>query len=369
MKTLRSRVLTVVLSLVAGVAFGAPAQDFEKKIVEQFPIASDGEVEIINRYGKVEVETWDETEVKIEVTIIVEAKNQGKADEVFERINVNFSNTSSLVRAATDIASGSKWDKWFGNSSNKFEINYHVWVPSTVEVDLTNKYGDIVVASMDGDAEIELKYGNLRMDAIGGDLSVNFGYGKASITSGGNADLELKYCTLQGGDFKDVRATTKYSTLNLGNIEVLQSSSAYDAYKVESATTVSNFGKYDDLEFGHVQSVTVNSKYTHLEVAKLTDEADLNFRHGGIKIRELADGFSKVGIAGDYTSVNISTAPSTQFHFEAEGRHTSIKHSNVEAYYDVQNSGGNSEVRGYRGSKDAGGQIIAKMSYGTFKID
>ena len=129
MKTLKFRVLSVVLSLVAGAVFAAPAQDFEKKIVDQFAIASDGEVEIINRYGKVELETWDENEVKIEVTIIVEAKSQGKADEVFERIKVNFSNTSSLVRASTDIASGSKWDKWFGSSSNKFEINYHVWVP------------------------------------------------------------------------------------------------------------------------------------------------------------------------------------------------------------------------------------------------
>ena len=207
------------------------------------------------------------------------------------------------------------------------------------------------------------------MDAIGGDLKVNFGYGKASITSGGNADLELKYCTLRGGDFKDVKATTKYSTMELGNVEVLQSSSAYDAYRVQSATSVSNFGKYDDLQFGHVQSVTVNSKYTHLEVGELTHEADLNFRHGGIKIKTLANGFSKIGITGDYTNVNISTEPSAQFHFEAEGRHTSIKHSNVEAYYDVQSSGGTSEVRGYRGSKDAGGQIIAKMSYGTFRID
>ena len=156
--------------------------------------------------------------------------------------------------------------------------------------------------------------------------------------------------------------------MELGNIGVLQSSSSYDAYRVNSASTVSNVGKYDDLEFGEAQSVTVSTKYTHLEIGTLADEADLNFKHGGITVKRLSSGFSKVNVSGEYTNLDISTDPSTEFHFEVEGRHTSIKHSDVEAYYDVQSSGGDSEVRGYRGSKDGGGSIIAKMSYGNVKI-
>ena len=76
MTTLRFRVLSVVFFLASTMAFAGPLGDYEKKIIDQFAISSDGEVEIQNRYGKVELETWSENQVKIEVTIIVEAKSQ-----------------------------------------------------------------------------------------------------------------------------------------------------------------------------------------------------------------------------------------------------------------------------------------------------
>ena len=222
---------------------------------------------------------------------------------------------------------------------------------------------------MNGDAQIELKYGNFRMDAISGEVDIDLGYGKGSITSGGDANLDLKYCTLHGGDFGDVNANTKYSTVEFGNVGVMVTNSAYDAYRVASATSFTNVGKYDDFDIGETESVIMTTKYTHLDIAKLTDAADLNFTHGGVKIKNLASGFSNVNMNGDYTNLIITTDPSATFQFDIKGRHTSIKHDNVEVYHDIQNNSSNSEVKGYRGSRDAGSVIAANMSYGTVKIN
>ena len=96
----RQRKFSIALLFIAcslSVALATPAHDFERKITEEYSISENGSVEMHNRYGNVDVETWSGSEVKIEVIITVDARNQEKADEVFDRIDINFSNSASEI--------------------------------------------------------------------------------------------------------------------------------------------------------------------------------------------------------------------------------------------------------------------------------
>ncbi len=368
MKPLRFKIALLLLAcLTVASANAGPKGDFERIIEQEYPISADGRIEISSKYGNVDIETWADLKVKIVVTIKVDARNQEKADEVFDKININFSNTASLVRASTEINTTKSWSRWFGSNSDKFEISYHVFIPESINVDLENKFGSIFLASITGNAEISLKYGKLRLDGVGGDLVLYMGYSKGSVTSAGDLDLQLSYSNLKCGDLGDVSIDSKYSKFEAGNVGSVHSSSSYDGYDIKKATSVRNVGKYDDMSFGEVDEISMTTKYSQLDVGKLSDKADLHFKYGGVKINRVMAGFSRIEIESDYTGVTMTIDPDAMFSLDATTKYCGIKYSNLEVYYDVQ-SNNSGRVKGYRGAKEGGGVIIANLRYGHFKM-
>ncbi len=368
MKPQRFNIALLLLACSLSVAaIAGPSRDFEKKIEQEYPITADGLVEILSKYGNVDVETWSELKVKIVVTIKVDAKNQEKADEVFDRVNINFSNTASLVRASTEISTTKNWGRWFGNNSDKFEISYHIFLPKSVSVDLQNKYGAIYMAEIAGDADISVKYGKLRLDGVDGDLDLYMGYSKGSVTSSGNLDLELSYSTLNCGEIGDVAINSKYSHFDATAAGSVQSTSSYDEYNIAKATSVSNVGKYDDMFFGQVDNITMTTKYSQLDVGQLNDAADLQFKYGGIKLLGVKAGFSQIDIQSDYTGISMEVDPNATFSVDVSSKYGGIRYSDLDVYHDIQ-SGTSSRVKGYRGAKEGGGKVVVVLKYGGFKL-
>ena len=105
-----SKRAAILLCLFLGQTFAAwangPMQEFTKTINREFGTSADGITALYNKYGNVNVKTWQNNSVKIDVTIVVNAKSQREADESFKNINVNFINTWGYVKAETMIAEG-----------------------------------------------------------------------------------------------------------------------------------------------------------------------------------------------------------------------------------------------------------------------
>ena len=368
MKPQRFKIALLLLACSLSVAaIAGPSGDFERKIEQEYPITADGLVEIASKYGNVDVETWSDLKVKIVVTIKVDAKNQEKADDVFDRININFSNTASLVRASTEINTAKSWSRWFGSNSDKFEISYHIFIPKSLSVDLQNKYGAIYMAAITGDANISVKYDKLRLDGVGGDLDLYMGYTKGSVTSSGNMDLQLSYSNLKCGEVGDVTVASKYSHFEAASAGTIQSNSSYDEYNINKATSISNVGKYDDMFFGQVDKITMTTKYSQLDVGQLNDAANLQFKYGGIKVFGVKDGFSQIDIQSDYTGISVEVDPNATFSMDVSSKYGGVRYSDLDVYHDVQ-SGTAGRVKGYRGAKEGGGKIVVVLKYGGFKL-
>lgn len=84
-------------------------QEFTKTVKKEFPINATGTVDLSNKYGKVDVHTWERDRVKIDVTIVVDARSESTAQEVFNRIQIDFSNDDSFVKAETSIETNKSW--------------------------------------------------------------------------------------------------------------------------------------------------------------------------------------------------------------------------------------------------------------------
>ncbi|MEM1321986.1 MAG: hypothetical protein AAGG75_17130 [Bacteroidota bacterium] len=341
-------------------------KDFSKTINKEFDISSEGEVELRNKYGEINLKTWDQNKVKIDVTITVHAKSESNAQEVFERVDVDFANGRDFVRAHTEIQPKKK--SWWGSSGkHDFSIDYEVYMPRSNKLNLSNKYGNTYIEKLDNTVTLEIKYGNFSADAVG-NLNVSLGYGNGSIVQAEEAQIEIKYSKLRLKSAKDVFVDSKYSKIYIDNANDVNSESSYDHYELGEVRDFKNTGKYDHFEVDHVDNIKIYTKYTNLSLDKLSTNADIEMQHGGTSIHSLEDGFGRITLVGKYASFKIDVVDNAKFQLDAVTTHAGVHYPNAMNVIYEKSRNSDHEVEGYMGTKGASSVIKARLSYGGLKI-
>ena len=364
-------VLGVVMPALANNGAPISKREFTKKVERSFEIDADGKVGLSNRHGKVEVKTWDKNSVEIEITIIVDARSESAAEDVFDRINIDFDNGRDFVKAMTNIESKSNsWWPSASGSGNKsdFEINYLVHMPKTNDLQLYNKYGHSYVEDIGGSVIAEIKYGDLNMTRIGGDLDLDIGYGNAVVDKSAKSQIEIKYGSLRLKESGDVSIDSKYSNIFFSEVGDVDCISKYDTYTMGNVGVFKSEGKYDNFEFESAVAVEIDSRYTNIKIGTLQDVAILNLQYGGVRINEVATGFSRIDLSGKHTSFKVNLEEHTDYQIDLSATHGSVKYpSGVEVISEKRVSNGH-EVRGFKGSENSKSVVKMRTSYGNCKV-
>ncbi|HRY61576.1 MAG TPA: hypothetical protein P5266_05205, partial [Candidatus Fermentibacter sp.] len=124
---------------------GVKAQDeFTRVVRREFSVNPDALLTVNNRFGKIHCTNWDKQEVSIEATVTVTAPNQAAADKRLDRITIDISGTASAVNAITRL------DEVKGSGKIRFSIDYMISLPASMNLDLTDKFGDIFINEVHG---------------------------------------------------------------------------------------------------------------------------------------------------------------------------------------------------------------------------
>lgn len=343
-------------------------REFTKTIKKEYDISSDGTVHLNNRYGKVEVKTWDRNRVKIEVTIVVNANSESSAQEVFNRININFTNTSALVKAETVIEPAKRsWWNW-GSSSSDYTINYMVFMPPTNNLELYNRYGDSFIAELKNRALINVKYGNFKADGVADRTTIELAYGNGTLAKTGYMKGTVSYGNLTCTEVNDADITSKYSKVFIERAGVVRSTSKYDEYRLGALREFRNSGGYDNFNIRSAETVVVSSKYSNVTVGSLSNLFDLTISYGSGVINKVEKGFGGITLNGKYSDFKINLEPGADARFEASGDYAGIGFpSSLSVSYEKE-QGKSREVRGQFGSSGGKGFIKAHLSYGNLRI-
>jgi hypothetical protein len=358
--------LTVFISLTLSALAGGPKQEFSKTINREFATNTNGMTALYNKYGAVNVKTWANNSVKIDITIRVNASSQNAADKMFDRIQVNFANTTGYVKAETMIQSKSGW--WIEeNVCQDFKINYDVWMPASNQLDLKNKYGNAYVAAITGKLMAEIKYGDLRTEALAGDADLNLSYGKAFIAGVNNLYGQVSYGEVNLTAAKgDVQMDTKYSELHLDKSNAVRLTSKYDDLKVGDIQDLRLQTKYSDVKAQRVGAAYITAQYTDLKLTALTTSADIDLCYGSLRVESLGREFADVNVVGKYTDVSIATERTARYKFKIDGSHTDISRPSGASLRRSEKSSGCETLEGHVGDANARGMVKAKMQYGSF---
>jgi hypothetical protein len=135
-----------------------------KQINRRFKITPETRVEITNKYGKININTWEKDSVVFNIKIKVEDKKLSRLEKQISGIDFDFINSQHFIIARTKVGENqSTFEKEVLNfketvlqADGKIEIDFTVWMPKTNQLKVENKFGDIYVDDFIGDIDINL---------------------------------------------------------------------------------------------------------------------------------------------------------------------------------------------------------------------
>lgn len=342
---------------------------FTRTIEEGFDIATDGTTYLSNKYGEVQVKTWDRNRVKITVDIVVDASSEERANAIFNRIHINFANAADFVRATTEIESTrTSWWSWnSGSSKGDFRINYEVYLPAQNQLELTLKYGDAYLSQLEGPAKLDLKYGNFTSEGVGDRSTINLAYGNGTIVQAQNLNVNLAYGKLAIQKAGDIQLTSKYAKVEIEKAEDVDCETKYDTYQIMEIADFSNYGKYDNFSIRKARNIDLRGKYTSLEADEVQENVVLHTEYGSASLG-MSPYFRKVDLDGRYTDFKVSVPAATSYQLDASGNYSSINYPDYLQLTREISASNSREIVGYQGQENTAALIKARMSYGGIRI-
>lgn len=325
----------------------------EKKISKQYNVSPDAILKIDNSYGNIDLKTWDQNKVSIEVIIKTNGNDEQKVKEKLDEISVEFNQSSSGVSAKTLFKKDNS--SWFsglfsGNSNVNMEVNYIVRAPASNNIDFSNDYGHIFIDKLTGNAKISCDYGRLDIGELrGNNNQINFDYSRNSRFGYINRGvINADYSEFTVEDARSLELNADYTTSKIRRVESLIFSCDYGSLSVDKVKVIKGSGDYLSTRIG-----------------ELFQSADLSFDYGSAAIDKIMKGAGDVKINSDYTGLKIGYDPAQAFKFMVNTSYAGVKGLEDFEVNKQNQSSTSKNFSGYHLSNSGNGNINITSSYGS----
>ena len=312
---------TLIFLVLLGAGTKIQAQERTKKIYKEIQVNSDALVEVDNAFGDLNITSWDQDKVVIDVLITVKGRNSKNVEEKLNAIDISFSLSTEKVFAETKIDEG--WGfKWFSNNSMRYRIDYTIKLPKTNSTDLTNDYGTIRLNSLEGNAKINCDYGKMIIGELYADHNIlNFDY-----TS--NSSIEY----IKGGTI-----TADYSGFEIEKAGEIELNADYTSASFNTIETLNFSNDYGKLSTDNIETLTGNGDYLTLKCGVLNKRLSLNNEFGLINIRQIQPSVESIKIDAEYTSIQLGISENWSFNYEIDLEYAGLR-SSLPLEHSIENS-------------------------------
>ncbi len=175
----------------------------ERAIEEHRPADPQGEVEIVNVSGMVEIVGWDRAEVQV----------SGTTGDDVERVDVTGAGNHTSIHVVP--RSGRRW-----GSEDEARLTVHVPAKSTVRATLVT--ANLKVAGIEGELALQTVSGNVTGE-VGGNVRANTVSGNVKLTARAATSIEVKTISGDivlsgGGGEADVTTVSGDAKIDLGTL-------------------------------------------------------------------------------------------------------------------------------------------------------
>lgn len=323
--------------------FASNLDEFGKKYSKQFQVNSDVILDVSNRYGFVKIITGEANEIKVDVMVKVEAKNEEKAQKLLDKIDVSIEGDASKVTAITSLDKNSQF--------KELSIDYTITMPASGNIDVTNKFGNFYLNELNGNSKVYVAYGNVdigNLNSQNNDVTVKFGNGK------------IKYA--QYLDF-----VTRYSGARVSRAKLLNLDAQYGDVKVGEVGRMDLKCQYGDVYLGTIVELTADVQFGDLDVEGIISEFTLDSQYGDTEVEFISKDFSVVTVHSSFGDVDLGFQSGSNFTLEGKASFGDISLPSGTTK-EVDGSGNSDTYYGKMFEGTTPSSVKVKMSYGDLDI-
>jgi hypothetical protein len=324
----------------------------EKTYHKEFNVNANATLKVDNSYGNVDITTWDENRVVIDVTVSTNGNNENKVQNKLDGIDVIFSGSSNEVSAKTKFAKSNSWFNW-GNSRVSMKVNYIIKMPITNNVDLENDYGSINLDKLEGHAKIDCDYGKITAkELMSNNNYINFDYTNNSYFEYINAGIiNADYSSYTVGKTNDLTITADFSKSHVEMAEDINYNCDYGSITLDNVNNVSGDGDNVTTRFGNVyRSVSLKADY------------------GSFKLDNLSATAGDVNIDSDYMKITIGYDPAYNFNFDLDLKNASLRDGDDLEIIKRRERSSEKYYAGFYGNSNSTNKIKINSSYGSVTL-
>ena len=270
-----------------------------KTINQSYPVATTSKLEVHNKYGDIILNNWDRDSIAIEITISAFGKNEDAAERLMERTDIQFDQGSFGVEVYTILNKSDGWLKDLWNemsgysqtiiSKDQLSIDYQIYLPSDLDVEISNKYGDVFIPERSGATRLDISNGSLKAEDISGELYLDLRFGIADINKIRKAELSIKSAELNLYQGEVLRIQSSSSTIHLDEIQRLRLDSRTDKIYINQLTDING-----------------QSSFSKIRLRNIDGKLDLESNYGALILENVYDNFSEVQFRGKSTDIDVT---------------------------------------------------------------
>ena len=369
-----------------------PKYEKTKTYQRNFDVAPNALLLLDNRYGSIEVVESKTAKVSIDVVVRVWGNQMSSIEDKLDEIFVDITGSKTRVSAVTSIGNTQwNWSFWKNNSIS-YEINYVVHAPATMNMEVSQKYGDITVARSTNALKIVCAYGNIDLGQISGEANrIEIDYANNShIEKISQAQIDADYSNLVIGSSSYLNLHTDYSDISLKQVKKVDLDMDYGQLNIDSATAVHGSTDYVDVHLGTIGQFNLDmdygdlsvkqlissgafskltTSYTDVAIDQLNSSLALDMQYGQLDIDHWSGPTGQLDIEAQYTDISMSYDPLFSFSTALSGSYNTPKGlANLESTKRIEKSN-SFTFEGYFKQLVEKKQLIINARYGSIQLN
>ncbi len=277
------------------------AFDDTKVIDKTVKATSDFELEISNKHGDVIVENWDKDSISVHIEIRAESDKLKRVHELLEIVDVHISESTDYLSFTTQWgtdAVGVKMDIMRMIGKQTVTVDYLVKVPQGVEIEIDNRFGNVMLGNVEGKLKLDVAYGNINARDVKNGKKIVIQYGKLKIKNIEEADIKAS--------FSDVYIDKAIQ------LDLDCSSSDVELEEIKKLNLKSRGG---DIEIEKVEELIIFSKLSDIEIEELIKSISGSVKYGSFEVEKVVASFSEITLNAGYIDVDLTFESAVAFNY------------------------------------------------------
>lgn len=301
------RCTIALLFLILPLGSFSQQREYNHQIHRVFPISNAATIDITNKYGMVQVLTWDKDSVSFVIDLQIEARDNKRLEKLKEDIDFDFRSGQYFLIAQTVIGDGSSdiiqdlvdiASTYFA-TANKVTINYTVTIPEYSPIKIENKYGDVYIDDLNGNLNLDLSFGDLKSNQLNGKTEIKINSGDADVFS-----------------IRDGQVSVSYSDVQIEQAGELFIESRSSNVTIDQTSDLRIDSRRDKMFLGETGTLSGESYFSDINLDMLSNRMDLRLRYGNLIMERINNSFSYLNLTSEYTDLELAFERPLNFDFE-----------------------------------------------------